>query len=74
MNKAQAVARVASKSPALGESVFVAPNASVMGEVTLGRGSSVWYGAVVRGEWALLLLRTLPRAGKLALKHLYGSS
>lgn len=49
VNKAQAVMRVGGKAPALGENVFVAPNASVLGEVKLGAGSSVWYGAVVRG-------------------------
>ncbi|MEZ0336307.1 MAG: gamma carbonic anhydrase family protein [Gemmatimonadales bacterium] len=29
---------------------FVAPTASVMGDVTLGEDSSVWYGAVLRGD------------------------
>ncbi len=29
---------------------FVAPNATVMGRVTLGDQSSIWYGAVVRGD------------------------
>ncbi len=29
---------------------FVAPNATVMGRVTLGDQSSIWYGTVVRGD------------------------
>src|SRR5258707_4348992 len=29
---------------------FVAPNATVLGDVTLGAQSSVWYGCVVRGD------------------------
>ncbi len=29
---------------------FVAPNASVIGDVSLGQNSSVWYGATVRGD------------------------
>jgi carbonic anhydrase/acetyltransferase-like protein (isoleucine patch superfamily) len=29
---------------------FIAPNATVMGWVELGQGSSIWYGAVVRGD------------------------
>jgi UDP-3-O-[3-hydroxymyristoyl] glucosamine N-acyltransferase len=29
---------------------FIAPSATVMGRVTLGQGSSVWYGAVIRGK------------------------
>ncbi len=36
--------------PRLGERVFVADSALVMGEVSLGEGSSIWYGAVVRGD------------------------
>ena len=35
--------------PIVGSDVFVAPNASVIGDVTLGSGSSVWYGAILRG-------------------------
>lgn len=33
-------------------SAFVAPTASVMGDVTLGAHSSVWYQAVLRGDLA----------------------
>lgn len=29
---------------------FVAPSASVVGDVTVGKNSSVWYGAIVRGD------------------------
>jgi hypothetical protein len=36
--------------PQLGEEVFVAPNASVIGNVKLGDRSSVWYSAILRGE------------------------
>jgi gamma-carbonic anhydrase len=38
------------KSPVLGEGVFVADDATVIGQVTLGRLSSVWFGAIVRGD------------------------
>ena len=31
-------------------SAFIAPNAIVMGRVTLGADASVWYGCVVRGD------------------------
>ncbi|HXX94980.1 MAG TPA: gamma carbonic anhydrase family protein [Planctomycetota bacterium] len=34
------------------DGVLVAENAVVTGRVTLGRGASVWYGAVVRGDMA----------------------
>lgn len=29
---------------------YIAPNATVVGDVTLGKGVSIWYGAVVRGD------------------------
>lgn len=39
-----------SKVPAVAPSAFVAPNASVVGDVALGDRASVWYGAAVRGD------------------------
>jgi len=36
--------------PVLGASVFIAPNAAVIGSVDLKDQSSVWYGAVLRGD------------------------
>ena len=35
---------------------FIAPSASVMGDVTLGAESSVWYGAVLRGDMAPIVI------------------
>ncbi|NKD77171.1 gamma carbonic anhydrase family protein [Haematospirillum sp. H1815] len=37
-------------APVLDPTVFVAPGASVIGDVVIGAGSSVWFGAVVRGD------------------------
>jgi carbonic anhydrase/acetyltransferase-like protein (isoleucine patch superfamily) len=36
--------------PAIAEGAWVAPGATVVGAVTVGAGSSVWYGAVLRGD------------------------
>ena len=36
--------------PTLASQCFVAPTASVIGDVELGKGVSIWYGAVVRGD------------------------
>lgn len=36
--------------PQVGEDAFVADNAALIGEVTMGRGCSIWYGAVLRGD------------------------
>ena len=35
---------------------FIAPTASVMGDVTLGAEASVWYGAVLRGDMAPIVI------------------
>ena len=35
---------------------FIAPTASVMGDVTLGEDSSVWYGAVLRADMAPIVI------------------
>lgn len=37
--------------PQKGENVFIAPNANVLGDVKIGKNSSIWYGAVLRGEF-----------------------
>ncbi|MGH7977122.1 MAG: gamma carbonic anhydrase family protein [Limisphaerales bacterium] len=38
------------KKPKLGKGVYIASTATVIGDVTLGAHSSVWYGAVLRGD------------------------
>jgi carbonic anhydrase/acetyltransferase-like protein (isoleucine patch superfamily) len=38
------------KKPKLGNGVYLARTATVLGDVTIGAHSSVWYGAVLRGD------------------------
>jgi carbonic anhydrase/acetyltransferase-like protein (isoleucine patch superfamily) len=38
------------KTPMLGNDVYIARTAVVLGDVTLGDHSSVWYGALLRGD------------------------
>lgn len=38
------------KSPVLGAGCFVAPTATLIGDVTIGDESSVWFGCVLRGD------------------------
>lgn len=38
------------KKPTLGKNVYIASTAVVIGDVTIGAHSSVWYGAVLRGD------------------------
>ena len=36
--------------PELGKDCFIAPNATIVGDVIMGDGCSVWFNAVVRGD------------------------
>ena len=38
------------KKPSLGKGVYIAKGAVVLGDVTLGAHSSIWYNAVLRGD------------------------
>jgi carbonic anhydrase/acetyltransferase-like protein (isoleucine patch superfamily) len=46
----QRLDRFLRKTPVIGEDVFIAPGAVVIGDVTMGKYSSVWYNATVRGD------------------------
>jgi carbonic anhydrase/acetyltransferase-like protein (isoleucine patch superfamily) len=41
---------VEGKEPKLGNNCFVAPNATIVGDVIMGDDCSVWFNAVVRGD------------------------
>src|SRR5215813_1894964 len=36
--------------PTIGKDVYVAPNATIIGDVVIGEESSVWFGVVIRGD------------------------
>jgi carbonic anhydrase/acetyltransferase-like protein (isoleucine patch superfamily) len=38
------------KTPVFGENIFLAENATIIGDVTMGRDCSVWFQAVLRGD------------------------
>jgi len=38
------------RAPKIHPSAFIAPNATIIGDVTIGAESSVWFGAVIRGD------------------------
>lgn len=42
--------------PQVADSAWVAPNAQVMGDVVMGEHSSLWYGAVARGDTATITI------------------
>ncbi|MCW5253685.1 gamma carbonic anhydrase family protein [Streptomyces sp. SHP 1-2] len=44
------IGAIGGKRPEVAAAAFLAPTSSVLGDVTLGPGTSVWYGAVLRGD------------------------
>ncbi|GAA0879647.1 gamma carbonic anhydrase family protein [Algoriphagus jejuensis] len=42
--------KVRGKSPEFGENTWLAPNATVVGDVIMGKNCTVWFNAVVRGD------------------------
>lgn len=44
------IKEVNGKSPVLGQDCYVAENATIVGDVTMGAQCSVWFNAVIRGD------------------------
>ena len=44
------IIEVNGKRPRIGDGVYVAPNAMIIGDVTIGDNASIWFGAVIRGD------------------------
>lgn len=56
-------------TPSYPSSCFVAPNASVIGQVTMGAGSSIWYGATVRADVNTITIGELTNIQDRAVIH-----
>ncbi|MFW9941769.1 MAG: gamma carbonic anhydrase family protein [Candidatus Thorarchaeota archaeon] len=39
------------KKPQIHDSAYIAPTAVIIGDVTIGENSNVWFGATIRGDW-----------------------
>ncbi|KAI3665448.1 hypothetical protein L6452_44075 [Arctium lappa] len=50
VSRHQTLMNLFDKDPVVDKDAFVAPGASVIGDVQVGRGSSIWYGCVLRGD------------------------
>ena len=44
------VREVRGHTPEIGENTFLAETAVIIGDVTIGKDCSIWYGAVLRGD------------------------
>lgn len=45
------------RRPTVHPEAFVAPTATLIGDVTIEKGASVWYGAVLRGDISAIVVR-----------------
>ena len=50
-------------------SAFIAPGATVLGQVTMGPDSSIWYGCVVRGDMAPITIGASSNIQDLTMMH-----
>lgn len=62
--------RFLGKRPSLGQDVYIATGAVVIGDVTLGDRSSVWYNAVLRGDINRIVIGTDSNVQDNAVIHL----
>lgn len=45
------------KKPQVEEGAFIAPTATLIGDVTVEKGASIWFGAVLRGDFGRIIVR-----------------
>lgn len=57
------------RKPSIAEGAWVAPSATVMGDVTLGPEASVWYGCVLRGDIAPIRIGARTNVQDLTMVH-----
>lgn len=70
MHVSERLARHLTKTPDIAGALFVAPNATIVGDVQLGKESSVWYGAVLRGDIEAICIGEGTNIQDLTLIHL----
>jgi carbonic anhydrase/acetyltransferase-like protein (isoleucine patch superfamily) len=62
------------KRPKISDGAYVAPTASVIGDVTVGEGSGVWFGAVVRGDSNRIRIGRRTNVQDLCILHVDGEN
>ena len=58
-----------SKTPEIHDSVFVADDARIIGNVRIGKSSSIWFGAVIRGDMESITIGEKTNIQDLSLLH-----
>jgi len=62
------------KTPQVSDTVFVAPNAAIIGDVALGEGVSVWFGATIRGDFQPIAIGKYSNVQDGATVHVMGDT
>lgn len=62
----------AGKAPELGNRVYLAPTAMVIGDVVIGQCSSIWFGTVVRGDVGFIRIGKRTNIQDLSMVHVTG--
>jgi len=57
------------KYPKIDESVFIADGVKIIGEVEIGKDSSIWYNSVVRGDVNFIKIGELTNVQDLSMLH-----
>ena len=70
MTVQERLARHFTRTPDVAQAEYVAANATVIGDVTLGAHSSVWYGCVLRGDINSIVIGEGTNVQDLAVVHL----
>jgi hypothetical protein len=60
--------------PNIDESAFVAPNATVIGDVTIGPDANIWFGAVLRADWGPITIGARTSVQENAVLHIEAGS
>jgi len=66
--------RLQTDEPQIDSSVFIAPTAAVIGNVTIGKGSSVWFNCVIRGDVAPIAIGEETNIQDLTILHVRAGS
>ena len=63
------IQRLMNKVPVVNEAIFLASNASIIGDVVVGEFSSVWFGTVIRGDMAPIRIGSGTNIQDLSMLH-----
>lgn len=59
-------------TPKIGANVFIASNATVIGDVEIGESTNIWYGAVIRGDVNHIRIGARTNVQDLCMIHVTG--